>query len=99
MPIELDEERFLIGGHLPLGTALVEFVEGVGWYRKHPHVRPKLFHQGADDVLDGGVRRHADALRRDLLAGVLEVEAHDTVELQILKEKKKISAEESIIKQ
>lgn len=89
MPIKLNKQRLLIWGHFPLGAALVQLVKGIGGHRQHPHVRPEFLHKGADDIFNGGIWRHPDTFRGDLLTGVLEVKAHDTMKLEVLKMKEK----------
>jgi hypothetical protein len=66
----------------------VDLIQGVSRRGKHPHVRSELLSQRLDDVLCGGRARHTDALGRKVPChAVLEVEAHHTVELQVLKGK------------
>lgn len=72
-------------------SVLVYLVEQVAGRAQHAHVGPELLDEGGDHVLGGGGARHADALGRHLLAGVLEVEPHHAVELQVLQQKVNIT--------
>lgn len=89
VPIQLHQQRFFVRGHFPLGTTLVQLVEGVTGHAEHSHVRTEFFHQGADDVFDGGIASYPDTFSSNFLAGILKVESHNPVEFQILKVQKK----------
>jgi hypothetical protein len=55
---------------------------------KHSHIWTELFNERLDDGLRGGCRGNANALGGDLLTSVLEVESHNTMELEVLQHKK-----------
>lgn len=66
----------------------MNLVQGILGHRQHPHVGSKLLNEGLNHCLTGGVTGDPDALSGDLLARVLEVESHDTVEQKVLWERK-----------
>ena len=73
-----------------LTPADVHLVEGVARRGEHAHVGAELLGQRLDDVLRGGRAGHADALGGEVPRhAVLEVEAHDAMELQLLRTRQK----------
>lgn len=67
-----------------LTTISVYFIKRVMWKRQHAHVWPELLDERVQHILCGGRTRHSDTLGRNLRARVLEEEAHDAIEVELL---------------
>ena len=62
----------------------MNLVESILRHVEHLHVRTEFFYESFYDCLSGSSGRDSNALCGNLLAGILEVETHDSMELEIL---------------
>lgn len=63
----------------------VDLIQGILWRGQHPHVWSEFLSQCLDDVLCCRCAGHSDTLCGKVTSNpVLEVEAHHTMELQVL---------------